>query len=380
MFDMDFFFHSNFFYSFIFSGEKEIVTSQFYCNKSNFFFRLFSVQAHPFFFVFFSFSRHSLPKQKKMGSLEKNKAVWGSVFLSLAALLAYLVQPLDIPLGRIAGAVFFPILFMGYGLKRKSIDLSGALVGWVVASSQYLTHISLFCSLGAFFMTSSILTKFKSRAKAKIEDDFKEGGQRNWVQVLCNGGPNTLYAFLYLFYQYPFDASINTNDQFGGFLLLASMCGFACCNGDTWASEVGSVLASSNPRLITTWKEVPKGTNGGVSLVGTLASAAGGGVVGLAYYLSGLAVEEGGCLSCLGGVELVGLGVVSGFVGSMIDSLFGATVQYSGYDKEKKRVVAMEGKNVTHICGADLLDNHLVNLLASLVTGVLVAGVVVYLL
>ena len=319
-----------------------------------------------------------------MGSVENNKAVWGSVFLSLATLLTFLVQQLDISTGRIAGAIFFPILFMGYGLKRKSIDLSGALVGWVVASSQYITHFSLFCSLGAFFMTSSILTKFKSRVKAKIEDDFKEGGQRNWVQVLCNGGPNTLYAFLYLFYQCPFDASINPSassqvDQMGSFLLLASMCGFACCNGDTWASELGSVLATSNPRLITTWKEVPKGTNGGVSLVGTLASAAGGGVVGLAYYLSSLAVVEGGCLSCYGGVELVGLGVLSGFVGSLIDSLLGATVQFSGWDKEKKRVVGVMGKNVGHICGADLLDNHLVNLCSSLLTGALMAGVVVFL-
>lgn len=34
---------------------------------------------------------------------------------------------------------------------------------------------------------------------------------------------------------------------------------FACCNGDTWASEIGTVIGTSDPFLITTKKRVPKG-------------------------------------------------------------------------------------------------------------------------
>ena len=64
-----------------------------------------------------------------------------------------------------------------------------------------------------------------------------------------------------------------------------------CCAGDTWASELGTVINSSldtnkDPILITQpWRRVPKGTNGGVSLVGLVASFAGGIVVGVAFYL-----------------------------------------------------------------------------------------------
>ena len=59
-----------------------------------------------------------------------------------------------------------------------------------------------------------------------------------------------------------------------------------CCNcGDTWASEVGSVVGGT-PRLITTWQRVPRGTNGGITGVGILCSIAGDLVVGLAYFVT----------------------------------------------------------------------------------------------
>ena len=56
-------------------------------------------------------------------------------------------------------------------------------------------------------------------------------------------------------------------------LLLKLQAGLGCACGDTLASELGTVLhESDNVYLIVSMKRVPKGTNGGVSLYGTLAS------------------------------------------------------------------------------------------------------------
>lgn len=70
------------------------------------------------------------------------------------------------------------------------------------------------------------------------------------------------------------------------FLIATYLCHYACCCGDTWASELGS-LSKAAPRLIIPpFRSVPTGTNGGVSTLGFLASGLGGALIGCIYGLS----------------------------------------------------------------------------------------------
>lgn len=203
------------------------------------------------------------------------------------------------------------------------------------------------------------------------------------MQVICNGGVASLAALLYIlsagFGEYPlylFPSSVRDSDSvdvlYPTLCALGCLSALACCCGDTWASEVGSVLGSA-PRLITTWKRVPKGTNGGVSSIGTLCSLGGGLTVGLAYWITWAVFayfEDSNVISQLPVVLIAGL---AGLVGSFVDSLLGATVQYSGYSEKLGRVVNQPGGDgVKHISGRDIIGNHAVNLVSSLITAIVV--------
>lgn len=146
---------------------------------------------------------------------------------------------------------------------------------------------------------------------------------------------------------------------------LASL---ACCCGDTWASEVGSVLGRS-PRLITTGRLVPRGTNGAISAVGLVCSFLGGAIVGLSYYVT--AILFLGTEVLYTQMPLVAVGGLCGLAGSLIDSLLGATLQYSGFSEELHQVVPWPGLKVKHISGYDVLSNHGVNLVSALLTALL---------
>ena len=158
-------------------------------------------------------------------------------------------------------------------------------------------------------------------------------------------------------------------------LQAAYMCHYAACNADTWASELG-VLSVSAPILITRpWLTVPAGTNGGVTWAGTLASLAGGLLIGLVFWLLGVGLQPSEIDRHAGSLPaqwpLILLGAAAGVVGSTIDSLLGATLQYSGWCEKKKLVVEKPTPTTRHISGRDVLDNHQVNFVAAAATSAL---------
>lgn len=80
-----------------------------------------------------------------------------------------------------------------------------------------------------------------------------------------------------------------------------------------WASEIG-ILNESWPILITTFKRVPPGTNGGVSQLGLLASFGGGATIGLSAAIT-LALEQ----PCHGfAYEILFVGAAAGLIGSLV--------------------------------------------------------------
>ena len=87
--------------------------------------------------------------------------------------------------------------------------------------------------------------------------------------------------------------------------------------------------------------EFLSGTNGGVTLMGIIMSAAGGLAVGLAYYIALLFRLNSDILDAsICQWPLILTGLFGGLIGSLIDSFLGATCQFSGkfYRNFKTRV------------------------------------------
>ncbi|XP_062212285.1 protein PGR-like [Phragmites australis] len=258
-------------------------------------------------------------------------------------------------------------------VRRRSLDASGGAAGFVVMAVHIACGYRYGAMLLAFFFTSSKVTKIGENRKRCVEEDFKEGGQRNWIQVLANSTIATILVVIYVLMTGGQDRCLDSNDSKVITGLIGGIIGhYCCCNGDTWSSEIG-VLSDEQPRLITTLKPVRKGTNGGVTLQGLLAATAGGLTIGLTFVVVGLLTAQCPFDMALWQLLVLPISAGAGLLGSLIDSLLGATLQFSGYCSVRKKVVSKSGPTVTKISGMTLLDNDAVNAVSVLLTTVLTA-------
>lgn len=277
-------------------------------------------------------------------------------------------------------SVVIPVLIATWGLKRKSVNRSGAIAGVVIGFLLTISNYAFLASLLAFFVSSTKATKYGSKKKESIEEDFKVGGQRNWIQVICNGGVAAEMAILYMIEIGITESAIDfRNNYVSSWLSIAVLASIAGANGDTWASELGAVFSKGDPVLITSLKPVPRGTNGGVSLPGLLVSLLGGILVGVMYYAALLLFLTRDILSfCPPQWPVILAGGLAGIFDSLVDSLLGATLQFSGINKKSGKIVERPGPDVKYISGVAFLDNHSVNLLSSFISAIVVPFASVY--
>jgi uncharacterized protein (TIGR00297 family) len=256
----------------------------------------------------------------------------------------------------------------GAAYWKRSLSMSGAAAAVAVGTLMYgLGSAVWFGTLIAFFLSSTLWSKFKKKAKASAESGYEKSGRRDAGQVLANGGAALALCAAYSFWPHPF----------WWYSFLGVM---AAVNADTWATEIGG-LSKSPPRSITTMKRVTAGTSGGVSALGLAASMAGGLFIGVIAGLLLMAVpgqeEVTGSLSA--GQTLLAwacVGLAAGTVGSLTDSLLGATVQLMfrcdacGRDVEQRHHC---GKPASRIRGVAGWNNDAVNIAGSLAGGVFAA-------
>ncbi|HSG16893.1 MAG TPA: DUF92 domain-containing protein [Anaerolineae bacterium] len=259
-------------------------------------------------------------------------------------------------------AFLFSLIVVTLFYWRGSLSPSGAAGALIVGTLIFgFGGLAWGVLLALFFISSSLLSHFKEDEKRAAAEKFDKGHRRDIGQVMANGGLGSLIAVL--------SAVVPSPAWYPMF--IGAM---ATVTADTWATELGT-LARKPPRLITSGRPVEVGTSGGVSPLGTAVSLAGGTIIGLT---AALLTGDNSPIELAPGVALLA-GAIGGLTGSLFDSLLGATVQQIYYcdlcQKDTERKVHKCGHETRPLRGWSWLNNDLVNLLASLVGGLIAAAI-----
>jgi len=232
----------------------------------------------------------------------------------------------------------------------RTLSGSGAIAATLVGTISFAAGWSWGALLFSFFASASALSKLGNVRKVeRVGPVVGKGDERDFAQVLANGGVYSVAAL--------------------GYLLVPSPAWYAIAAGalaasaaDTWATEVGT-LAAAEPVSIISGKRVLAGTSGGVTLLGSAAGVAGGLFIGAAATLARWPVS----------FAAVALG---GIAGALADSILGATMQARRWCD----LCAMGTERLVHSCGTQTrhaggfagLNNDVVNAVSSAI-GALVA-------
>jgi uncharacterized protein (TIGR00297 family) len=251
-------------------------------------------------------------------------------------------------------AIIVALLAWRVGALSASGAWAAAVTGGVIFGMGGLPWGAL---LIIFFITSSALSRLFKRQKANLIEKFSKGERRDWGQVLANGGLGALLAIGYI---------ISPHSEW---LWLAFAGAMAAVNADTWSTELG-VISPVPPRMITSGQKVEPGTSGGVTLVGTLSALGGSSLIACAavIFMAGSKWP----------IEL-GIILLGGVVGSLLDSVLGATIQAIYWCPSCKKETERHPKHscgslTNRIRGLPWVNNDLVNFACSLTGALVTAG------
>lgn len=252
--------------------------------------------------------------------------------------------------------ILLSLLVVVLSLKLKFLTFDGGIATFLLAANVFgLGGIKYTLPIITFFVLSSLLSKVKNLNKKNAEVYYEKSGTRDMGQVIANGGIAGIILIINTIY----------NDEVFYILYVVAI---ATVCADTWSTEIGT-LFNTNTYNILSLKKIKQGESGGISFIGTI-----GGILGsIIIFFSAISYSK------YNNIIFFLIIFISSFLGNMVDSLLGATLQAKykciscGKITESKTHC---NKNTKFIKGISIIDNDKVNIIACLI-GVLI-GLITY--
>ena len=198
------------------------------------------------------------------------------------------------------------LLAVAWILPKKLLTPMGYLHAWILGVLVWGTlHWQGYLVVMFYFLVGSAVTKIGMEQKEAEGIAEKRSGMRGPENVWGSALTATICAVVTLFVDSPGQE----------LLILGYVASFATKLSDTTASEVGKAYGKTT-FLITNFQPVPRGTEGAVSLEGTVAGIVGSIAIAFVGWAVGL-INLYGIMIC----------IIAAFIATNIESVIGATVQ-----------------------------------------------------
>lgn len=257
-----------------------------------------------------------------------------------------------------------------HGFKTHKFTPGAAVLSFICGVLLLSSGFQYFGAVLTFYVLKSSLILYIWRRKLYLGGSTHPYPPLDVCRILVKGLGPALISTCKLLLSY--EQSANSNGINCKIADVAFLSYVACCIGHGFSTELASVRFAK-PKLITTWRSVMPGVSGGVTPLGTVASAVGGGLIGVAFcaFSSLSAARELPPIeasACCYKYHLI-LGMLAGLLGSCFSCLLGATLMYSGFDSVSNKVVShANGASIEHITGIDLLNASQMALIACSLT------------
>ncbi|GKZ00795.1 hypothetical protein MPSEU_001031200 [Mayamaea pseudoterrestris] len=231
----------------------------------------------------------------------------------------------------LAVAVSAATLLAYRALRRKNLTNNGAAAGFIVGFLLVATGLRGL-NLFVFYQLGSMATKYQSQRKAILDETVSQTSTRGIKQVLA---VSVIAVILSLYHAtvHGAEQAFTSDHPAQTKLACAILAHHATSLADTWASELG-MLSREQPRsILWPFRKVPAGTNGGVTLTGTLWSLLGGACIGISTVI----LDALSGIQPLRAIRVVVFAGCCGLLGSVIDSILGATLQITYWNETTKQ-------------------------------------------